>query len=57
MARPFFHLDKALGFAYNPNQEELFVAYGAPKVLVLDTSLTTVQSSTSSAPPRTTVMV
>lgn len=57
MARPFFHLDKALGFAYNPNQEELFVAYGAPEVLVLDTSLTTVQSSTSSAPPRTTVMV
>lgn len=36
---PFLLLDRALGFAYNPGRKELFVASGAPEVLVLDMAL------------------
>ncbi|KAI4888069.1 hypothetical protein NFI96_022746 [Prochilodus magdalenae] len=36
---PFHLLKRAKAFAYNPDQEDLFVAFGTQEVLVLDTSL------------------
>ncbi|KAK1785135.1 hypothetical protein P4O66_018545, partial [Electrophorus voltai] len=36
---PYPQLEHALAFAYNPQQEELFVANGSPEVLVLDMTL------------------
>ncbi|KAL7870807.1 hypothetical protein SRHO_G00083040 [Serrasalmus rhombeus] len=39
LAWPFPLLERALAFAYDPGQDNLFVAFGTPEVLVLDTSL------------------
>lgn len=36
---PFLHIDKALSFAYDPSQEELYVCDGSVEVLVLNTTL------------------
>ncbi|KAG5285120.1 hypothetical protein AALO_G00034290 [Alosa alosa] len=36
---PFLHIDKALGFAYAPSQEELYLCDGSVEVLVLNTTL------------------
>ncbi|XP_063060274.1 WD repeat-containing protein 87-like [Engraulis encrasicolus] len=36
---PFLHIDKALGFAYDPVREELFICDGSVDVLVLNTTL------------------
>lgn len=35
---PFLFIDKALGFAYDPSQEELYVCDGSIEVLVLNTT-------------------
>ncbi|XP_063054012.1 uncharacterized protein LOC134448246 [Engraulis encrasicolus] len=36
---PFLHIDKALGFAYDPLREELYICDGSVDVHVLDTTL------------------